>query len=82
MEISSRPIQLSDDDKAHHVALVRRVVETREKAARVQAAWQEWAEYLQERYGFTENDVIAEDGTISYGSARLNGVNPDDEDGG
>ncbi len=60
--------QLSPDDREHHIALVERVKRSRElaqAAARAEAAFGEWADYLKSKYGFTEHDAVGEDGQVT-----------------
>jgi hypothetical protein len=70
IDSSTRPTRLSDDEAAYHVSLVEQVKEAQEAQAmivRTQGAWDSWSEYLKGKYGFTDGDVITEEGTIVYG---------------
>jgi hypothetical protein len=75
-DVSDKPMRLSDDDAAYHSSLVGQVKDAQEaqdRIARTQAAWDNWAEYLKSKYGFTDGDVITEEGMIVYGEPPLNG---------
>jgi len=81
-----KPVRLSDDEVAYHVFLVKQIKEAQEAQARIaqaQGARANWADYLKDKYGFSDGDVITEDGTIVTepmsghsvaGSASLNGA--------
>ncbi len=71
-ESSDRPERLSDDEIAYHVSLVQQVKGAQEAQAtivRTQGAWETWSEYLKSKYGFTDGDVITEEGMIVYGGS-------------
>jgi Tfp pilus assembly protein PilX len=70
-EEPGKPIRLSDDEVAYHVFLVKQVKEAQEAQALIaqtQGAWTNWADYLKGKYGFTDGDVITEEGRIVSGA--------------
>jgi hypothetical protein len=77
---SDKRAKLGDDETAYHVSLVEQVKEAQEaqaKIVRTQAAWDNWAEYLKSKYGFTDGDTITEEGAIMYGSPPNGSASPD-----
>jgi hypothetical protein len=74
------PQQLSPDDREHHIALVGRIKGARElaqAAARAEAAFAEWADYLKDKYAFTEHDSIGEDGHVTRTNVPASSIRPD-----
>jgi hypothetical protein len=74
-DVSDKPARLSDDDAAYHVSLVGQIKDMQEahaRIARTQAAWDNWAAYLKDKYGLVDGDVITEEGTIAYEVPSLN----------
>jgi hypothetical protein len=59
--------QLTEDDRAHHLDLVRKMAQARQaqtRALQVQAAWELWGEYLAEKYGFSDGQMLDEQGYV------------------
>jgi hypothetical protein len=64
---ADEPASLSDDEVAYHVFLVGQIKEAQEAQAMIaqaQGAWKNWADYLKGKYGFTDGDIITEEGVI------------------
>jgi hypothetical protein len=73
---SDKPLTHSDEEVAYHTVRAEQLREAQEvqaKIARTQAGWEHWAEYLKGKYGFTDGDVITEEGKIVYGPSSSNG---------
>jgi hypothetical protein len=79
VEVGNRPPRLSDDEVTYHVFLVERVKEAQAAQAMItqtQGAWASWADYLKTRYGFTDGDIITEEGMIVTASASTSSAAP------
>jgi hypothetical protein len=68
---ADKPTSLSEDEVAYHVFLVGQIKEAQEAQAMIaqaQGAWKNWADYLKDKYDFTDGDIITEEGIIVTGS--------------